>query len=491
MFKMKMMALLKNPAIKKSLIILAAIIVAIVAIVWPKSEAGEQINVNFRATSMNVKVGSKDVLMPEVYMPKDASAKSKYNNVYCIQEGNNLSFATYNKSINLYSSSESSQCFKNYNQALWLVDNMYISTSEDKAQLLNYFANMLTSPEVEKNVSSYGNITSDNIKSLDKIVGNGKDSYGNTINRNLLETIEQLVLWNYTNNKSSDNFDTLVNAGLSGSNISAGDQNTCKYVYYALKYLANKNSNYTSNGTKKDVVTLDSSKAKIDLDKKQVGPYYLKANGIALGIDKEYKSKISATVTKDDNSTVSLKDDKVVVNSDGSFYINFAECGSIKKSELQVSTMYVGATTTATVIVNAKTQNLLNIKKKPEYNHLKDTKQISSSGEYSVVLIKVDKNGHAVTNNPATFSVTGKITKKDINTNADGMVSLVANQKIESETAKDSYVIKEETAPEGFIKYDGNINLTVSFKREGTNYILDKDNVKVEGTGKNEVETNE
>ena len=485
MFKMKMMALLKNPAIKKSLIILAAIIVAIVAIVWPKSEAGEQINVNFRATSMNVKVGSKDVLMPEVYMPKDASATSKYNNVYCIQEGNNLSFATYNKSINLYSSSESSQCFKNYNQALWLVDNMYISTSEDKAQLLNYFANMLTSPEVEKNVSSYGNITSDNIKSLNKTVGNGKDSYGNTINRNLLETIDQLVLWNYTNNKSSDNFDTLVNAGLSGSNISAGDQNTCKYVYYALKYLANKNSNYTSNGTKKDVVTLDSSKAKIDLDKKQVGPYYLKANGIALGIDKEYKSKISATVTKDDNSTVSLKDDKVVVNSDGSFYINFAECGSIKKSELQVSTMYVGATTTATVIVNAKTQNLLNIKKKPEYNHLKDTKQISSSGEYSVVLIKVDKNGHAVTNNPATFSVTGKITKKDIKTNADGMVSLVANQKIESETAKDSYVIKEETAPEGFIKYDGNINLTVSFKREGTNYILDKDNVKVEGTGKN------
>lgn len=485
MFKMKMMALLKNPAIKKSLIILAAIIVAIVAIVWPKSEAGEQINVNFRATSMNVKVGSKDVLMPEVYMPKDASAKSKYNNVYCIQEGNNLSFATYNKSINLYSSSESSQCFKNYNQALWLVDNMYISTSEDKAQLLNYFANMLTSPEVEKNVSSYGNITSDNIKSLDKIVGNGKDSYGNTINRNLLETIEQLVLWNYTNNKSSDNFDTLVNAGLSGSNISAGDQNTCKYVYYALKYLANKNSNYTSNGTKKDVVTLDSSKAKIDLDKKQVGPYYLKANGIALDIDKEYKSKISATVTKDDNSTVSLKDDKVVVNSDGSFYINFAECGSIKKSELQVSTMYVGATTTATVIVNAKTQNLLNIKKKPEYNHLKDTKQISSSGEYSVVLIKVDKNGHAVTNNPATFSVTGKITKKDIKTNADGMVSLVANQKIESEKAKDSYVIKEETAPEGFIKYDGSINLSVSFKKEGTNYILDKDNVKVEGTGTN------
>ena len=64
-------------------------------------------------------------------MPKDASAKSKYNNVYCIQEGNNLSFATYNKSINLYSSSESSQCFKNYNSALFQLArpfNHYLNT---------------------------------------------------------------------------------------------------------------------------------------------------------------------------------------------------------------------------------------------------------------------------------------------------------------------------------------------------------------------------
>ena len=142
-------------------------------------------------------------------------------------------------------------------------DNVTITIDTETEKYLHIIA--------EDNV---GNITSDNIKSLNKTVGNGKDSYGNTINRNLLETIEQLVLWNYTNNKSSDNFDTLVNAGLSGSNLSAGDQNTCKYVYYALKYLANKNSNYTSNGTKKDVVTLDSSKAKIDLDKKQVQYLY-------------------------------------------------------------------------------------------------------------------------------------------------------------------------------------------------------------------------
>ena len=47
---------------------------------------------------------------------------------------------------------------------------MYISTASNKDELLNYFANMLTSPEVKKAVSSYGNITTDNIKSLNKIV---------------------------------------------------------------------------------------------------------------------------------------------------------------------------------------------------------------------------------------------------------------------------------------------------------------------------------
>ena len=485
MFKMKIMAFFKNPAIKKSLIIIATMIIAIVAVTWPKSDAGEQINVNFRAASMNVKASTKDILMPEVLMPNDASAKEKYDNVYCIQEGNNLDYATYNKTIDLYEKNESSRCFTNYNSAMWIVDNMYVSTSKDKTQLLDYFANILTSPEVEKNVSSYGNITADNIKSLDKIVGNGKDAYGNVINRNLIEVIEQLVIWNYTNNKSSDDFDALINAGITGPNINDADQNTCKYVYYALKYLANKNSNYTSNGSVKNLITLDSSSAKIDLDKKQVGPYFLKSNNVAININDEYKSKISATVTKEDNSTVELDKSKVIVNNDGSFYISFSDYGTIVKSTLKVSSICTEITTTATVIVNAKSQNLLNIKKELKSEDFTDTKQISLSGKYSVILVKVDEKGNIIKNNPAEFSVTGKVTKSNLYTGVDGTVSIVSDQTIDSEKGNDSYIIKEENAPKGFIKYDGNINLSVSFKKEGTNYILDKDNVKVEGTGTN------
>ena len=275
MFKMKMMAFFKNPAIRNSLIILLVVITTIGLINWPKSDAAEQISVSFRAAIMNVKVGNKDIEMPEIGPNQNdqTTKEKKYNNVYCIDEGTSLSYAVYNKELNLYSA-ESTKCFKNYNSALWLIDNMYISTASNNDELLNYFANMLTSPEVKKNVSSYGNITSDSIKTLNKTVGNGTDSENKLVNRNLIEVIEQIALWNYTNNANNSDaskYDKLVNSGFSGKNITANDQNTCKYVYYALKYLANKNSDYKFNGTVNNVISLDATEANINSDKKQVG----------------------------------------------------------------------------------------------------------------------------------------------------------------------------------------------------------------------------
>lgn len=487
MFKMKMMAFFKNPAIRNSLIILLVVITTIGLINWPKSDAAEQISVSFRAAIMNVKVGNKDIEMPEIGPNQNdqTTKEKKYNNVYCIDEGTSLSYAVYNKELNLYSA-ESTKCFKNYNSALWLIDNMYISTASNNDELLNYFANMLTSPEVKKNVSSYGNITSDSIKTLNKTVGNGTDSENKLVNRNLIEVIEQIALWNYTNNANNSDaskYDKLVNSGFSGKNITANDQNTCKYVYYALKYLANKNSDYKSNGTVNNVISLDATEANINSDKKQVGPYYLKANGTILNIDSSFKTKISAVVTKPDNTTEKIDTSKIIVNNDGSFYINFADYGEISKSELTISSIYSGVTTVANVIVNSKNQNLLNLKKTVNLKNLSDKKEVTTSGKYSIILVKVDEKGNAVTNNPATFSVTGKVTKNNISTNKDGTVSIVTDQTIDSE--KDSYVIKEETAPKGFIKYNGNINLSISFKKDGNNYILDTDSVKVEGTGTN------
>ncbi|MBP3502804.1 MAG: hypothetical protein J6K42_04950 [Clostridia bacterium] len=490
MFKMKLITLLKNPKARILLIALTVIMITASLIALP-TKAGEQISVAFRATTMKVSVGSKDILMPEVGpgQTDQATKAKKYNNAYCIDEGTHLSYALYNQEKDFYNASESKIYFKNYNAMLWLVDNMYITTASNKEISLDHLANLVTSPEVKKNVTAYGDITSENIKSLNKIVGNGKDSAGNTINRNLIEVVEQLVMWNYTNNANgtdAQRYDKLVNAGFSGSNISNADQNICKYLYYALKYLANKQSSYTSNGTTDNVISLDKNTTTIDVTNKQVGPYYLKANGIVLNIDNTYKSKISAKVTKTDGQVQNIGSEKVKVTEDGSFYIDTTGIDNINKVELTVDAIYSGSKVTADVIVNNQNQNLLNIKKEIKSKGFNDSKEITYTGEYTIKLIKVKNDGTTVvTNNPAVFSVSGSENKSKVQTNSDGILVISENRKIESASATDTFKIVEDEAPTGLQKYNGEINLTVKFKQDGTKFMIDNKNTTISGTGTN------
>ena len=491
MLKMKLMSLLKNPAIRISLITLTVILVIVNIISWPISKAEAPISVYFRAASMGVSAGTKDIEMPEVGpgQSDQATKAAKYDNVFCIDEGTHLNYAEYTKEIDLYNSSESSKYFKNYNSVLWIVDNMYISTASNGDESLEYLCSLLTSPEVEKNVSSYGTITSDQIKSLNKIVGNGKDISGNAINRNLLEVIEQLVIWNYTDNKDNTDaskYDKLVNGGLSGSNITNADQNACKYVYYALKYLANKNASYTSNGTTSNVVSLDASKAKIDPQNKQVGPYYLKANGVILNVDSNILSKISGSVENSDGSVRAINSDRIKINSDGGFYIDTASIDNPTKSTLEIKGIYSGSKTTAQVIINDKNQNLLNIKKTISTKDLNDSKELSYSGKYTVKLVKTEADGNtAIKDNPAVFTILGAVDKKGEKTDKNGVLTVIEGKEIKSETSTDTYTIVEDTAPEGYEKYNGTLTLNVKFKLNGSNFELDKDNTKLTGNGTN------
>ncbi|MBO5348763.1 MAG: Cys-Gln thioester bond-forming surface protein [Clostridia bacterium] len=489
MLRMKLITLLKNPCVRIALIVITAI--AIVAGLMSLKINADMEEVAFRAATMKVSVGTKDIKMPEIGpgQDKQQEKESKYSNVYCIDEGTNLDYAVYNQQKNLYNGPESKIYFKNYNAALWLVDNMYISTATNKEVSLDYLANLVTSPDVKKSITAYGNITSENIKSLNKTVGNYKDIAGNTINRNLIEVVEQLVIWNYTNNANNTDaqkYDKLVNGGFSGYNITNEDQNACKYLYYALKHLANKQSNYTSNGTVNNVISLEKSTANIDLTKKQVGPYYLKANGVTLNIDNTYKSKISATVTDSQGKAKTLTSEQIKVNNDGSFYIDISNCADVKKVQLSIGAIYSGAETTAQVIVNEVNQNLLNIKKVVKSQGANDLKEISYSGNYTIKLIKVKKDGTtAVTNNPAKFDVSGAVNKNDLTTNNDGIRTITDSKKIESTTQSDVYKIIETKAPTGLQKYNGEINLTVKFKKDGTNFVIDEDNTKLSATGTN------
>ena len=484
MLKMKMMTLFKNPIVKDMFIILTAIIIVASIISIPVSNAGS-INVAFRAAPMGIQAGTKEVEIPELAPDQKGDKAQKYRNIFCIQQGNNLSYGVYTTEYNGYSSSEVSKYFKNYGSALWLVDNMYIEDSVNSSIGLDYLAELVTSPDVKKVVTQYGDITTDNIKSLNKTVGGNKDYKGNVMDKNFIEVVEQLVLWNYTNNPSGVNPDDLVNGGFSGINITDADQNPAKYLYYALKYLSGNNSNYTSNGTVTNAVSFDTTKATINTENGQVGPYALRANGVNLNIDGTLKSKLSAKVVKADGSEQSLDAGKVIVNNDGTFYFDIKDCGQVSKVNVNVADIYTGCTTTLEVIVNGKNQNLINIRKTYNTKPFSDEKTISYSGKYTVKLIKTKIDGTTViTDNPAVFTITGAVDKKGEKTGKDGILVVADGKEIKDPAATDSYTIVEDTAPKGYTKYDGTISLDVVFKTSGTTYLLDKDKIKMTANGK-------
>ena len=480
----KMKTFFKNPIVRDMFIILTAVIIVASVISIPVSNAGS-INVAFRAASMGVSAGTKDVQIPEISPDQDANKKGKYKNTFCIQEGNDLSYGVYTTEYNGYNSGEVSKYFSNYGSAIWLIDNMYIADSVNSNIGLDYLAELVTSPDVAKVVTQYGKVTPESIKALNKTVGGKKDYQGNLMNRNFIEVIEQLVLWNYTSNPSGINPDTYVNGGFSGSNITDADQAPAKYLYYALKHLSGNNSGYTSNGTVTNAVSFDTSKAVINTENGQVGPYALRANGVNLNIDGTIKSKISAKVTKTDGSAQGVDASKIVANSDGTFYVDVKDYGQVSKVNVNVGDIYTGSTTTLEVIVNGSNQNLINVRKTYNTKPFSDEKTVSYSGKYTVKLIKTKIDGTTViTDNPAVFTITGAVEKKGAETGKDGILVIADGKEIKDPKATDKYTIVEDTAPKGYKKYDGTITLDVSFKTSGTTYLLDKDNVKMNADGK-------
>lgn len=479
MLKMKLYSLLKNVKVRVSLSILLIIATIITIIAWPVSEAESQINVNFLANKIGVTVGGEPVY---VQCRGIGVKDNNYGKMFCIDEGTHLSgYPVYTSQFDLYNSNESAKYFRNYNSALWLVDNMYMSDGENSKESLDYLAALVTSPEVKSNVTAYGDVSADQIKSLNKTVGGQ-----NNLSQNLIELTEQYVLWNYSDNADNrKSFDSLVDGGISGLGITDADQVPFKYLYHALKYLADKNSSYTSNGTTSNVISLDSSNAKIDIENNKVGPYYIKANGVNLALTKDLVSKVSGTVTDVKGNTKAIDANNLIIDNEA-LYISAVDAQNLTKSTLEINNIYSGTKVSGLIVVNGTSQNLLSIKKNNFLKKLGDSKEVTYSGNYNVKLIKTNSDVVTpITNNPAKFTITGATTMNGVYTNNDGILEIVSGKNIESVESNDVYSIVEDEAPKGYDKYNGTITLDVKFKREGTKYVIDTDNTKFTANGTN------
>ena len=104
-----------------------------------------------------------------------------------------------------------------------------------------------------------------------------------------------------------------------------------------------------------------------------------------------------------------------------------------------------------------------------DFEKLLIEQEILPEGNYSVNIVKVDKNTNAKLSG-AVFTVNG--TDKTA-TDANGITVVENNKEITSATQADTYTITEKTAPGGYAKFDGTIILNVKAKRQENDYIID------------------
>ena len=106
---------------------------------------------------------------------------------------------------------------------------------------------------------------------------------------------------------------------------------------------------------------------------------------------------------------------------------------------------------------------------------------VEPTGKYTIELVKVQEDGTtAITTDEATFTINDNNVKTQ-----KGVLSIAADKEITSVTQKDTYVIKEKLAPEGYSRYTGTIKLDVAFKldeKENT-YVIDESKTKIDAPG--------
>lgn len=106
------------------------------------------------------------------------------------------------------------------------------------------------------------------------------------------------------------------------------------------------------------------------------------------------------------------------------------------------------------------------------------------SGKYKVIIKKVDKDDETKTLQGAYFTVKGSNianSKKIGPTGENGLATVVENVRIVSGNETHTYTITETQAPTDYNLYEGEIDVTVKTVFDGTDFVIDSKNVKVNG----------
>ena len=287
-------------------------------------------------------------------------SNGNYQNVFCFDYGARLVDNTeYTVTADIYNLSDSqiTEIFgstQNYNKALWVADNMFITqnqSSEDMTVMVNQLKQILhtdTSMNAIKN--TYGqSITEQDIDDVVNYV---------YVNKwyNVLYSIEQCVFWNYTNNVKSFSGLTKLDGGfdLQGKYY--------MWIYTGLNAVANTKGNYYSPNKNNAVtstinaLTMDCTSAEIDMQNKKIGPFIVNGYNSEIITDKSYQVRINGQTLNSSEYTTSFDGKNLYVTITSSNY-------DLEGARVYVTMSITGIKTRGQLLYKKSSQDLVSFQK--------------------------------------------------------------------------------------------------------------------------------
>ena len=443
-----------------------------------------------RETEWKFENGSKNVTMN-----KFTEESGKYKNIFCVNHGKHIEYDKVTPDENIYKVDDiwgENGRDQNKAKGTWLIDNFYIADGMDNDTIEAMKDNLKS---ILKETKKY------NDQDIDNIVGSlcieSNNEYYNAI-----YSIEQALLWKYTNNSNDaviPKLDDTDNTKLlyKGDDFGKIDNKYSKYkiIYTALSEIAEEKENYKSpnatSGGMKDILNgIKISGGKVDVDNKTVTYAISSPSGYSfsdLVASKSFEVKVDDQIlTSGYNVEISNNQIKLKFESE-----NLAG----KKVSLIMN--MIGIITEGTYLENkddryteGTRQNVISLKKST-VNVKKEAIATSEiSGKYHMNIVKKSATDDSELSDKSnalagtTFKVSKKVygqdnvDTKEVTTEEGKESSSIFDVDIDKNGTgaekPDTYTIEETNTTEGYEKIDlSNVVIYVYKKKQAGNYVID------------------
>ena len=442
--------------------------------------------------------GTNPVTMHKFTDETHKSENEKIKNIFCVNHGLSISYDNVKTGNDIYNVDEiwgKNDRDQNKAKGTWLIDNFYIAEGMDNDTIEVMKDNLKSIlKETEDYNKKYNDQDIDSI--VDSLCIESNNEYYNAI-----YSIEQALLWKYTNNSNDAVIPKLdENTKLSYKGVDFGevDNKYSKYkiIYTALSEIAEKKGKYespnaTSGGMKAILDDIKILNGKIDVDNNIV-TYDISSPGYSfsdLVASKSFEVKVDDQILTS-GYNVEISNNKII--------LKFESSENLAGKKVSLSMNMVGIITDGTYLENTNEQhpnydgqNLIYLNKGIVKKSITGKATSEISGKYHMNIVKKSATDDSELSDKSnalggtTFKVSKKVygqdnvdTKEVTTEEGKESSSIFGDVNIDKNGTgaekPDTYTIEETNTTEGYEKIDlSNVVIYVYKKEQAGNYVID------------------